>query len=335
MNYTIADYADLELSTQILIKEALSRGISVEVLDRADNFIKLEKDDKVEYVKQATRTSADSYIAPLIMENKLVTKSILRQHGISVPSGRTYDIAELAKAAFNDFIGKKIVVKPKSSNFGLGITIISNVDSREKFGKAITEAFDFDTSIIIEEYIDGKEYRFLIINDKVVAVLHRMAANVIGDGKRPIRELIEEKNRSPLRGVGYKKPLEKIVAGPVERSYLEMQGMDFDSIPPEREQIFLRENSNISTGGDSIDFTDQMPDAYKEIALKAARAVGAEICGADIIIRDASVEPSVTDLENGYSIIELNFNPAIHIHGFPHRGKNRYAEKRILDLLGF
>ena len=70
------DYKSLELSTQLIIKEALERNIEVEVLDWHDNFIRLKKNDKVEYIKQATRTSADSYIAPLIMENKEVTKLV-------------------------------------------------------------------------------------------------------------------------------------------------------------------------------------------------------------------------------------------------------------------
>ena len=335
MNYATPNYTDLELSTQILLKEALSRDIAVEIIDRKDNFIKLTKGSKIEYIKQATRTSADSYIAPLIMENKLVTKSILMNHGIRVPTGMTYDDAEPAKSAFSQFSGKDIVIKPKSTNFGIGITIIMANESVGGFEQAIEEAFRFDTSIIIEEFIEGNEYRFLIIDDKVVAILQRLAANVIGDGKLTIKELIEEKNNSPLRGVGYKKPLEKITAGAVEKSFLSLQGMNFDTVPQQGEQVFLRKNSNISTGGDSIDYTDEVAEVYREIAIKAAKVVGAKICGADIIIRDPLKEPKVSELENSYTVIELNFNPAIHIHGFPHQGKNRHAEKHILDLLGF
>ncbi len=335
MNKNTPSYEDLELSTQILITEALSRDIEVEVLDRKDNFLKLEKGGKVEYVKQATKTSVDSYIAPLIMGNKRVTKTVLTQHEIRVPSGRTFDGVEQAKSAFREFIGLDIVIKPKSTNFGIGITIIMANGSVEDFGQAVEDAFQHDDSIIIEEFINGKEFRFLIIDYQVVAILHRMAANVIGDGKRTIWELVEEKNKSPLRGVGYKKPLEKIKAGSVEVSFLIQQDKDFDTIPLKGEQVFLRKNSNISTGGDSIDYTDEIAESYKAIAIKAAKAVGARICGADIIIRDPMSEPPTTELENRYSVIELNFNPAIHIHGFPYHGKNRHAEKHILDLLGF
>ncbi len=335
MDYITPNYEDLELSTQILIKEALSRDIAVEILDRNDNFLKLEKGEKAEYVKQATRTSVDSYIASLIMENKLITKTILMKQGIRVPIGRTFDEGAQAKAAFKDFTDLDIVIKPKSTNFGVGISIIRGNRSVGDFEQAVEDSFRFDTSVIIEEFIDGKEFRFLIIDYKVVAILHREAANVIGDGWRTIWELVEEKNRSPLRGIGYKTPLEKIKAGSIEESFLILQGKDFGSIPGKGEQVFLRKNSNISTGGDSIDFTDDVAEIYKEIAVKAAKAVGAKICGADIIIRDPMVAPSVTDLEDSYAVIELNFNPAIHIHGFPYQGKNRHAEKHILDLLGF
>ena len=109
------------------------------------------------------------------------------------------------------------------------------------------------------------------------------------------------------------------------------QGLDLQFIPREDQVVYLRENSNISTGGDSIDFTDDIPQGYKSIAVQAAHAVGAKICGVDMIIRNISEQPS----ESNYAIIELNFNPALHIHDFPYKGKNRHVEKKILLLLGF
>jgi glutamate--cysteine ligase len=114
----------------------------------------------------------------------------------------------------------------------------------------------------------------------------------------------------------------------VEKAYLAARGLTFDSVPAEGETVYLRENSNISTGGDSIDCTDDMPDYYKEIAAKAAQAVGARICGADLIVPDLARVPG------DYCVIELNFNPALHIHDFPYKGKNREVEKKVLDLLG-
>lgn len=323
-------YEGLELSTQMIIEEAFKRNIEVDVLDWNDNFIRLKKGCKTEYVKQATRTSADTYIAPLIMENKDVTKIVLSENGINVPDGVTVQKIEDGIEFFQRFSGNDVVIKPKSTNFGKGVVILKQPYSIEDFKNAINQAFKYDKSVMIEEFIKGKEYRFLVINDEVAAILHRVPANVIGNGANTIEELAAEKNKNPLRGHGYVTPLEKITLGQIEKEYLGFQGKDFNTIPQRGEIVFLRENSNISTGGDSIDFTDEIIDEYKVIAVQAAKAVGAKICGADMIIQDINKKPD----KSNYSIIELNFNPALHIHDFPYKGSNRHVERKVLDLLG-
>ncbi len=324
-------YEGLELSTQMIIQEAINRNIKVEILDWDDNFIRLIRGNKVEFIKQATKTSADTYISPLIMENKEVTKIVLRENGLRVPAGVTIKSMEEGFAKIKSFWGKDLVIKPKSTNFGQGVVILKWEYSMEDIRKAIEMAFTYDSSILFEEFINGKEYRFFVVGDEVVAILHRIPANVTGDGVHTIKELVEEKNKNPLRGKGYVTPLEKITLGKIEKEYLSYQGKTFETVPEKGEIVFLRENSNISTGGDSIDYTDDILDEYKQIAVKAAKAAGAKICGADIMIQDFYEKPN----ENNYGIIEINFNPAIHIHDYPYQGKNRHVEKKILDLLGF
>lgn len=325
------NYKTLELSTQLLINEALKRNIEVEVLDWKDNFIRLKAENKVEYIKQATKTSADSYISPLIMENKEITKLILKEKRLSVPKSIAIHSIQDAINEYDKLLGQDVVIKPKSTNFGKGITIIKNLHSQDEFINAINYGFKQDSTLLVEEYISGKEYRFLVIGDEVSAILHRVPANVKGDGTHTIEELVIKKNKDPLRGKNYVTPLEKINLGDAEEAFLKSQGKDFKYIPKENEFVYLRKNSNISTGGDSIDFTDDIPIEYKKIAVKAAKAVGAKICGADIIIRNIKEKPS----DNNYSIIELNFNPALHIHDYPFKGKNRKVECKVLDLLDF
>lgn len=327
--FNLVGYEDLELSTQILILDAIKRGIEFNMMDRLENFISLSDGEKVEYVKQATKTSKDSYITALIMENKLVTKDILRENNIRVPKGKDYENIDEAKKDFRLFKDEKIVIKPKSTNFGLGISIFPGEYSREDYDKAVEIAFREDSSILIEEFMTGKEYRFLVIGEEVVGILHREPANVIGNGESTIEELVSEKNKDPLRGKGYKTPLEKIKLGEIEEMFLKNQGLSFKSIPKNGEKIYLRENSNISTGGDSIDFTDKIHPSYKDVALKSAKAVKALICGVDMVIDDIEEEAK----EKNHGIIELNFNPAIHIHCFPYKGENRKAGEKILDLL--
>ena len=117
----------------------------------------------------------------------------------------------------------------------------------------------------------------------------------------------------------------------METAFLAGQGLTAASVPAAGERVYLRKNSNISTGGDSIDFTDTMPAVYQRLAERATAAAGANICGLDMIIPDA------TDAREdaAYSILELNFNPALHIHDYPAVGENRRVERFVLDQIGF
>lgn len=327
-HYRLKGFEKWEMSTQILIKEALTRGIKVTSMDAADNIILLAKNGHQEYVKQATKTSADTYITPLLMENKVVTKKILKIKGIPVPDGEEYFSYEEAKQRLPKYIGKKVVIKPKSTNYGLGICIYDQGGTIEELLEGAQIAFEHDNTILIEAHIPGLEYRFLTMGDEVVAVLHRRPANVIGDGFSTIQSLIDKKNEHPYRGDGHTSPLKKIELDGQSIMFLKKQGLSNESIPQNGEMIFLRGNSNISTGGDSIDFTEKMHPHFSEIALNAAKAFDAKFCGVDIIIEDYSKPDS------NYGIIELNYNPMIVMHAFPFEGKERRLGYNILKTIG-
>ncbi|STO07025.1 bifunctional glutamate--cysteine ligase GshA/glutathione synthetase GshB [Exiguobacterium aurantiacum] len=319
-------YTDMELSTQILMKAALKRGYAVDVIDRDDQFIRVRNGHQTEYVKQATKTSKDNYVSVLMMENKTVTKHVLAEHGIDVPSGVELRDEDDLRSVWTTFAGRPIVLKPKSTNFGIGIHIFKDGTTLDEALESFYHAKTFDDVVLLETFLPGKEYRFLVIGDEVAGILHRVPANVNGDGVSTIRELVAKKNEDPLRGKGYKTPLEKIEIDDIVVAFLRPQGKTPDSVLADGERVFLRENSNISTGGDSIDYTDRIADTYKQIAVAAAKAVGATICGVDMMI------PSL-EREGDYGIIELNFNPAIHIHSFPYEGKERPIGETVLDLL--
>ena len=330
-NYNFIGLEDMELSTQLLLREAVKRGVSFEILDRKENFVRLSQNGNIQYVKQATKTSLDNYASILAMENKHVTKKILDEAGIRIPKGLEYTEAEIAKADFAIFKGKPLVIKPNQTNFGIGITILKENFDETVFQRAVDIAFENDTTVLIEEFIEGKEFRVFVIGEEVVGILHRVPANVTGNGQLSIRELVHLKNQDPLRGKGYRTPLEKMQLGESEAMFLNSQQKGFDYIPASGEVVYLRENSNISTGGDSIDFTDDIPESYKRIAVKAAKALQVKITGLDMIIKDYTQEAT----SDNYAIIELNFNPAIHIHCHPYKGKNRKLNERLLEALGY
>ena len=329
--YQLAGFRDMELSTQLLLFDCLQKGISAEILDRQDQFLKLSFDGKVEYVKKANMTSLDTYVVSLMMENKTVTKKVLDQAGFKVPAGKEFTTKEDAIASYAYFIDRGIVVKPKSTNYGLGISIFKEGASLEDYSEAIDIAFKEDTEVLVEEFLPGTEYRFFVIGDKTEAIMLRVPANVKGDGVSTIAQLVEVKNQDSLRGTKHRTPLQLIELGPIEKLMLKEQGLTVESVLEKDQVVYLRENSNVSTGGDSIDMTDEMPEYYKEVAAKAVQALGATISGIDLIIPDIDAE--VTPDNPGYGIIEANFNPAMHMHAFPFAGKGRRLTLKVLERL--
>ncbi|PIC66399.1 bifunctional glutamate--cysteine ligase/glutathione synthetase [Sporosarcina sp. P16a] len=328
--YELTGFTDMELSTQIMMYDAIQKGIKVEVLDRQDQFLKLKLHDHIEYVKNGNMTSKDTYVSTLIMENKTVTKKILHQEGYRVPGGDEFSNSEEALRAYEMFAKTPFVVKPKTTNYGIGISIFKDGASYEDYEKAISLAFDEDSSVLVEEFLEGTEYRFFVLHDKVLAVMLRVPANVTGDGTHTIKELVEEKNRDPLRGTDHRTPLELIQLGELEVLMLKGQGYQLNSIPEDGEIVYLRENSNVSTGGDSIDVTDQVSEDYKKIAVDAVAALGAKISGIDLIIEDLDV-PAANP--GAYGIIEANFNPSMYMHIYPYKGKTRRVTTDILHYL--
>lgn len=329
--YQLAGFREMELSTQIFMFDAIQKGVQVKVLDESDQFLRLQFQDHVEYVKNANMTSKDSYIVPLIMENKTVTKKVLKEAGFRVPGGAEFSSMEEAVKAYPRFADQAFVIKPKSTNYGLGITIFKEGASLEDYQAGLAIAFREDSSVLVEEFMPGTEYRFFVIDGEVQAIMLRVPANVIGDSIRTVKELVEEKNSDPLRGTNHRAPLELIQLGELEQLMLKEQGLTIESVPQANQIVYLRENSNISTGGDSIDMTDEFSEAYKKIAVSAVEALGAKISGIDLIIPDKEIDPT-TD-KKAYGIIEANFNPAMHMHVYPFAGKGRRLTMNVLKLL--
>ncbi|MDG2949046.1 bifunctional glutamate--cysteine ligase GshA/glutathione synthetase GshB [Exercitatus varius] len=330
--YALTAFDNMELSTQALMFDAIQKGLEMEILDENDQFLRLQFGEHFEYVKNGNMTSRDSYISPLIMENKVVTKKVLEKAGFNVPKSLEFTGIEQAVASYGLFEGRPVVIKPKSTNYGLGITIFQQgVHDREDFAKAVEIAFREDKEIMVEDYLSGTEYRFFVLGDQTLAVLLRVPANVVGDGVHTVSELVAAKNNHPLRGDGSRTPLKKIALGDIERLQLKEQGFTVDSIPAKGQIVQLRANSNISTGGDSIDMTDEMHPSYKALAVGITKAMGAAVCGVDLIIPDLK-KPAEPNLQS-WGVIEANFNPMMMMHIFPYQGKSRRLTQNVINML--
>ena len=282
----------LERSTQLVIAEAKRRNLPVTIVDGKKSHIRIDG----ELIKQATITSRDAEEVLTLLQDKKETKKRLRKASLSAPD-------DLSDATCD------LVVKPNSANYGDGISFVKKGDDKA-LKEAIALAKSYDSEIIIEKKVHGDEHRFLVIGGETVAVAKRLPAHVTGDGTSTLLHLARAKREEQKKTRPEK---ECIHLSDVTTPH---------AIPKKGEKIFLRLNTNVSTGGEAIDVTDTIDKKYKKIAEKAAKTLGAAITGIDMII----------DEEN-YYILEANHNPHLALHVTPELPRN--VAKSLLDFLGF
>lgn len=314
-------YESIGPSTEAIKKAAEDVGMPVFQLYNSGYY-------QIGYGKQgrmieATIGNSTKCIGVDIACDKLLTKKLLCSQSIPVVRGeKVYNIINLLKAA--EDIGYPVVLKPKCGNQGKDVYL--NIKD-EKELMQVYNKFSLDKKeIIIEKYISGNDYRVCVVGNEVVAVSLRIPPKVYGDGKRSIRSLVEELNSDPLRGEDHEKPLTKVKINEEMNLILNKQGFTIDSVPNEGEEITLRINANLSTGGVAVDCTDLICKENKEFCIRAAKAIGLDICGVDIIAKDISKPIN----EDG-AIIEVNAAPGIRMHHYPTKGKSRDVGKCILN----
>lgn len=258
--------------------------------------------------------------------DKFLTKQLLDIQNIPVAEGRkVFNIIGLLREA--EFIGYPVVIKPQYGNKGKGVML--NLKNEKELIKAYTSLLKITKDIIIEKYVKGNDYRICVVDYKVVAASLRVVPFVIGDGKSNIKALINILNNDPLRGQDHEKPLTTIKFDKELCNCLYRQNMSLDYIPKKGEKVILRENANLSTGGIAVDCTDDVCDENIDYCIRAAKALGLDICGVDICTEDISIP---IDKQNGI-VMEVNAAPGIRMHHFPSQGKKRDVGKAIVDML--
>jgi cyanophycin synthetase len=311
-------------STQSIIDKAGERDIPVIRLNER-NLVQLGH-GKYQKRIEATVTSMTGLIATDIACDKELTKKMLDESGIPVPGGRVVggrDQAREAAAA----IGFPVVLKPLNANHGKGVAI--NLNSGEEVERAFDRAMSYSDDCIIERHISGRDHRVLVVNGEVVAVSERLPAHVVGDGARTVRQLIDKENRNPLRGEGHEKALTKISVNEESRRLIAEQGLDLDSVPAAGQTVWLKYTANISTGGTAVDRTDDIHYENIETAKRAARVIGLDIAGVDMITTDISRPLD----ETGGAICEVNAAPGFRMHVHPTVGKPRDVAGAVLNML--
>lgn len=274
----------------------------------------------------AASTDQTSVIGVDIACDKSVTKQMLAAAGIPVPEGIVVHNPAEVIAAY-DRLGGKVVVKPVFGNHGRDVFIVDTVEEASAAFAVITGE---GGSALVEDYVPGTDYRILVVGDQVVAA-ELSPAQVTGDGVLDIAGLIERANADPRRGVGHDRALTKITVDETVLSYLSHQGLTPASVPEAGQVVKLRHNANLSTGGTSKDVTDDLHPAVARMCARAAAAIGLDICGIDVRLRDITQPPGRLYQTGG--IIEVNASPGLRMHLEPTEGKQRDVADYIIGKL--
>jgi len=318
------DFVNVNLNTCQIIDEALKRGIKAGFV--LGKYLELEYKGKKALFHISDNTSL-SYLAQRISISKMDTKVFLQRAGIKVPIGKRFlvSIAEI-KEYVKRF--EKAVVKPDCGSEGRDVYCGVSSTNIDAVVKKIRKKH---SRLVVEEQVPGSFFRFTTTIKGFVAVTRKRPASVLGDGEKNIESLIEEKNtdRQIKNEFPRLSPFYEINLDVIAQDYLNAQGLSIDYIPKKGERIFLRQNANTSTGGDSIAISpEDVHPLYKEIAVNALRAVpGMSYAGVDIMTEDVSEVPK------DYAVLELNNMPGLISPTYPYLGPSQNVAGAFLDLV--
>ena len=322
----------LSIIREIINEEAIGPS-TAEIIKGAEKFnmpvIDIGNGDfyQIGYGKQgrcieAAITSETRCVAVDISCDKLITKKLLDIQNLPVARGqKVSNVLDLLRAA--DEIGYPVVLKPQFGSKGKGVF----VDIRSK--KELVKTYDYLKNqfkdIIIEKYHEGDDFRVCIVNNEVVAVSKRIPPFIIGDGLKNIEQLVEDINSTENRGRNHEKPLTKI---DIDFIYLNEQGYHLSTVLEKGKKVFLRQNANLSTGGIAVDYTDAISDENKKICVRAAKAIGLDVCGIDICTKDIT-----KSIKGNGVILEVNSAPGLRMHVYPSYGKSRNIGEKVINML--
>ena len=308
-------------STAAIVNAAEARKIPhIRLLDDG-NLVQLGYGAAMRRIWTA-ETDSTSAIAETISRDKDLTKELISSVGVPVPEGREVDDADDAVEAAED-IGFPVVVKPTDGNHGRGVFI--DLTSADDVRKAYAIAVEEGSGVLVERSIQGIEHRLLVIGGKLIAANRSDLITVTGDGKSTVQELIDNQiNVDPRRGTTELHPLSIIRIDTAAQMELDRQKLTADSVPEAGREVLIQRNAN-----HAFDCTDEVHPDTAAIASLAARVVGLDIAGIDLVCQDIS-KPLAAQ---GGAIVEVNAGPSLLMHIKPGVGKPRPVGQAIVDNL--
>ena len=313
-------------STQAILDEAALRDIPSIRLNE-QSLVQLGHGIHQKRIR-ATMTSLTGSLGVDIASDKKLTNRLLAATGVPVPRSEVVRDADAAVAAAGR-IGYPVAVKPLDGNHGRGVMLNLADGEAVRAGFGVARAESRAGAVVVESYLVGNDYRCLVIGGVLRAVAQRVPAHVDGDGTHSIAELVEITNADPRRGIGHEKVLTRIKVDEESIAYAREQGFEMADVPPRSQRVYLKRTGNMSTGGISIDRTEEAHPENVEIAELAAQVVGLDIAGIDLVCPDVGQPVR----ETGGGIVEVNAAPGFRMHTNPTEGEPQYVAKPVIDSL--
>jgi cyanophycin synthetase len=325
----VAERERLGPSTAAIAAAARSRGIAVRRVGGL-SLLRLGYGCHRQLLSAAL-TGQTSALGVDIACDKVLAKQLLAAAGIPVPEGGVvHDVAEAVEAFGR--IGAPAVIKPRNGNHGRCVTVGVRSPAQTEHAYRRAAAGSGSAEVILEAYVPGNDFRVLVIDGKVSAAAHLRPPVVTGDGVRTIGELIEELNADPLRGDGHNRALTKVSLDDAVLAHLAAQGLDPATVPAPDQEVSLRRNGNLSTGGTSKDVTGLVHPDIAELCRRAAHVAGLDVCGIDLRCEDIAA-PLIGHGRPGAAVIEVNASPGLRMHLTPTEGQARDVAGAIVDKL--
>ncbi|WNV75597.1 N-acetylglutaminylglutamine synthetase [Geodermatophilus sp. DSM 44513] len=309
---------DLNPYARIIAEEALRRGVRVEVTDPGWGEMRLALGGRT----VLTRESLSEFTSAVAMsrcDDKRVTRRIMERAGVRVPRGAAAGDGDLVAARALLAECGEVVVKPARGEQGKGITV--GVASAEALERAVALATQFCPDVLVEELVAGEDLRVVVIDHEVVAAAVRRPAEVVGDGRSPVTELVEVTSRRRERATGGESriPLDAATTEVVAEA-----GYAMDDVPPAGERIRVRRTANLHTGGTIEDVTDRLHPQVAQAAVRASRAIGIPVTGLDFLVPDVGASGPIGP---EHVFIEANERPGLANH------EPQPTVERFVDLL--
>lgn len=321
--FRFAEGQRLPVQDRAVVRACQARGIPVTRV--AGRFLQLGHGRHQQRLR-GTETTRTSVVSNDLAANKDYARRVLQAAALPVPRyERVYRMKGAVAAA--ERIGYPVVVKPNNRNMGVGVSV--GLRRPREVREAYRKARELDRSVLVEEFIAGADYRVLVIDGKFAAAARRVPAHVVGDGASTVEELVRRANLDPRRDVSHRGSWTRLALDDDADRLLKERGYGHDSIPGEGEIVALKRVANGSAGGTAVDVTDDIHPDNRRIAERAARAIGLDIAGVDLLVPDITL-PLGTQ---GGVICEINSKPGIRKHLWPAEGRPRDVIAPILDML--